>query len=285
MSSTVLCTMARTSTQALVVTSPATITTPVLTSVSQATRPLTSAARMASRMASEIWSATLSGWPSDTDSEVKEKLLLMRRIPCCLAKIVPIPAVELRLGNAVILRSARLDLDRAHQGRDPARALLGVDHRPLGALGHHQGIDLRRDISDRVTGLLLQQTPLIVVDRHPAGLGDEGFELLGAEHGHALAGVENKGNLRGGKLRRMLDHGLAAVRGHDAERDAGSGIGHPIQVGMLHCSGVKGRDLVVIEVGGDEGLSGKGVVHRLDVVEGDALGLHVVAVRPKIMAS
>src|SRR6202046_305160 len=79
-SSTVLRTMASTSTQALVVTSPATITTPVLTSVSQATRPFGSAARMASSTASEIWSATLSGWPSETDSEVKEKLLLMSEI-------------------------------------------------------------------------------------------------------------------------------------------------------------------------------------------------------------
>ena len=30
-----------------------------------------SSARMASRTASEIWSAILSGWPSVTDSEVK----------------------------------------------------------------------------------------------------------------------------------------------------------------------------------------------------------------------
>src|SRR5271154_3548132 len=116
MSSTVLRTMASTSTQALVVTSPATITTPVLTSVSQATRPLGSAARMASSTASEIWSATLSGWPSETDSEVKEKLLLICQIPCKLAKIVPISAVELSLRKAVVLRSARLDLDRTHQG-------------------------------------------------------------------------------------------------------------------------------------------------------------------------
>jgi len=54
MSSTVLRTMASTSTQALVVTSPATMTTPVLTMVSQATLPLGSAARMASSTASEI---------------------------------------------------------------------------------------------------------------------------------------------------------------------------------------------------------------------------------------
>src|SRR5918999_219097 len=45
--------------------------TPVVTSVSHATRPIGSSARMASRTASEIWSASLSGWPSVTDSEVK----------------------------------------------------------------------------------------------------------------------------------------------------------------------------------------------------------------------
>src|SRR5450432_3982895 len=121
MSSTVLRTIASTSTQALVVTSPATITTPVLTSVSHATRPLGSAARMASRTASEIWSATLSGWPSETDSEVNEKLLLICQIPCKLAKIVAMAAVELSLGETVVLGSARLYLDCTHQGRDPAR--------------------------------------------------------------------------------------------------------------------------------------------------------------------
>src|SRR5450759_63318 len=61
--------------QALVVTSPATIATPVLTIVSQATRARLSCARIASRTASEIWSAPLSGWPSETDAEVKRELL------------------------------------------------------------------------------------------------------------------------------------------------------------------------------------------------------------------
>ena len=58
------------STHALVVTSPATIAAPVFTSVSQATRARLSWARIASSTASEIWSAILSGWPSETDSEV-----------------------------------------------------------------------------------------------------------------------------------------------------------------------------------------------------------------------
>src|SRR5919199_2784243 len=50
--------------------SPATTTRPVVISVSHATRPPGSSARTASRIVSEIWSATLSGWPSVTDSEV-----------------------------------------------------------------------------------------------------------------------------------------------------------------------------------------------------------------------
>src|SRR3984957_12421191 len=102
-SSTVLRTMASTSTHALVVTSPATITTPVLTSVSQATRPFGSAATIGTRTASEIWSATLSGWPSETDSEVNEKLLLICQFPRKLAKIVVIAAGELSLGYAGVL--------------------------------------------------------------------------------------------------------------------------------------------------------------------------------------
>src|SRR5262249_42940592 len=48
----------------------ATTTRSVVTSVSQATRLVGSAARQWSRMASLTWSATLSGWPIDTLSLV-----------------------------------------------------------------------------------------------------------------------------------------------------------------------------------------------------------------------
>src|SRR5262249_45736286 len=51
--------------------SPATTTRSVVTRVSQATRLSGSAARQWSRTASLIWSATLSGWPMETDSLVK----------------------------------------------------------------------------------------------------------------------------------------------------------------------------------------------------------------------
>src|SRR5262245_45292382 len=65
--------MAPTVRGALVVISPATMARLVVTSVSQATRLVGSWDRQKSRTASEIWSATLSGWPMDTDSLVNRK--------------------------------------------------------------------------------------------------------------------------------------------------------------------------------------------------------------------
>src|SRR5579863_4995304 len=60
---------------AVVVISPATTTNPVVTNVSQATRPLGSWRITSSSTASEIWSAILSGCPSVTDSDVNRKFL------------------------------------------------------------------------------------------------------------------------------------------------------------------------------------------------------------------
>src|SRR5450759_671775 len=68
-------------TRAPVVISPASTTKLSLTRVSAATLERLSWAKMASRIASEIWSATLSGWPSETDSEVKRKLLMFGAVP------------------------------------------------------------------------------------------------------------------------------------------------------------------------------------------------------------
>src|SRR5580700_7588520 len=60
-------------------------TRPVAVRVSQATRLEGSSARQASRMASEIWSAILSGWPSVTDSEVNRYRFLDAKL-CCLLR-------------------------------------------------------------------------------------------------------------------------------------------------------------------------------------------------------
>ena len=70
MSQTVSRTMFWNSTYVDVVISPNTRTSPVVVAVSQATRASGSLSRMLSRMASEIWSHILSGWPSVTDSDV-----------------------------------------------------------------------------------------------------------------------------------------------------------------------------------------------------------------------
>src|SRR5580704_1440600 len=55
---------------------------PVVTSTSQATLPVGSSASTASRTASEIWSAILSGCPSVTDSDVK--ICLIRSATCLI---------------------------------------------------------------------------------------------------------------------------------------------------------------------------------------------------------
>src|SRR5436190_23744999 len=74
------------STYVSVVISPETTIRPVFTSVSHATREPGSSRRHASRTPSEIWSATLSGCPSVTDSEVNRysfsaKLVMPDRLP------------------------------------------------------------------------------------------------------------------------------------------------------------------------------------------------------------
>src|SRR5215467_9091 len=66
-------TMSGTCTYVDVVISPATHASPVVTSVSAATRASGSSVRIASRIASEIASATLSGCPSVTDSDVNSR--------------------------------------------------------------------------------------------------------------------------------------------------------------------------------------------------------------------
>src|SRR5512133_155522 len=112
--------------------SPATTTSPVVINVSQATRPSGSSARTASRTVSEIWSATLSGCPSVTDSEVNRN---------SRAAMGPQATQNARLldaqeeGDLELVGAADGELDRGaqrlqvppHLGRDP-RTAEPVDH-------------------------------------------------------------------------------------------------------------------------------------------------------------
>src|ERR1044072_7985537 len=105
------------STKVSVETSPETTTRPVLTSVSHATRPVGSSRMTASSTPSEIWSATLSGWPSVTDSEVKRYSF----------------SAKLVIGGGLsVLAAAGLALDERDDARQPvptdpgAQAVLDV---------------------------------------------------------------------------------------------------------------------------------------------------------------
>src|SRR5918998_4186506 len=115
--------------------SPETTTRPVFTRVSQATRPVGSSRMTASRTPSEIWSATLSGWPSVTDSDVnRNSLSLMRRgslaIPVALLALLEVdhdrdPLERVALAQPVLDEVrvvASQPLARVHLDREPRRA-------------------------------------------------------------------------------------------------------------------------------------------------------------------
>src|SRR4051812_31626875 len=119
-------------TRALVVISPASTTRLFLTSVSAATRERGSWARIASSTASEIWSATLSGCPSDTDSEVNRNSLIAcaflwegARIPksCLSPAFSCVSPGSCRCRSCTHWKHPRLaDLwDLAHLSQEPVR--------------------------------------------------------------------------------------------------------------------------------------------------------------------
>lgn len=87
---------------------------PVLARHSQATRPLGSSARTASRTPSEIWSQTLSGCPSVTDSEVNRYSL--SDSSRALIGSVLLPGREHELGAKLIVLVGDGEADRMDPG-------------------------------------------------------------------------------------------------------------------------------------------------------------------------
>src|SRR3954467_7416273 len=93
---------------------------PVVTRVSQATRLVGSWRRTSSRTASEIWSATLSGWPSVTDSDVNR---------WASRWLMVTPLAENVLGSR----------------HGPTRIVRGEDrHAPRGRMGKREGVPVDR---------------------------------------------------------------------------------------------------------------------------------------------
>src|SRR3954454_23897979 len=138
-------TMSAMSTYPAVVTSPAMCTCPVVISVSTATRLRGSCSSIASRIASLIWSAILSGWPSVTDSDVKRR----RGTRCSLGRRAE-PAAERPAGryrrSSTVRRSAAEGALPAPAHRGPDAGSDGVlapvrdlGHGPVGGQ-HHRGV-------------------------------------------------------------------------------------------------------------------------------------------------
>src|SRR5438270_9047080 len=147
----VLRTIAGISIQAEVVISPATSTRPVVVAASQATRAIGSWARIASRTPSEIWSHSLSGCPSVTDSAVKNdfgffiKSLIMGSDLLSILN-QPLRARLPRVQVFILLRSQRIEahahsmelearnlfVDRGGDGIDTGLQILGRDQHIFG---------------------------------------------------------------------------------------------------------------------------------------------------------
>jgi hypothetical protein len=97
----------------------------------------------------------------------------------------------------------------------------------------------------------------------------------------AWPGIEDEGDAGLGEFLRVLQHALVTVGADDADGHAGDVL-HVVLVAAHHRAGVEGGDLVVVQVGGDEGLGGEQLVDHLDPVQGDALFLEPLAVRAEV---
>src|SRR5687767_8228075 len=113
------------------------IARPVVTSVSHATRPTRSCARIASRMESEIWSAILSGCPSVTDSDVNR----YRPLRLMSFELLALHRLRARLPRANRPNVSDWRPDRQPRAPSPAR-MKAIVHRAEPRL-EHVGVNLR----------------------------------------------------------------------------------------------------------------------------------------------
>src|SRR3954452_6834365 len=186
------------STYVVVEISPETTTRPVLTRVLHETRPYGSSRRTASSTPSEIWSATLSGWPSVTDSDVNRNSLSAnwvmrpdRLAPCLLAgPASPLAALvevddQRHAVHAVTAAQSVLDEVRVVAGHagagvdrdgEPRRALADLGH-----VEHPQAVAADRGWLPRLDHLPEETIELGRGDplAHPVAQGDRLAEQAG----------------------------------------------------------------------------------------------------------
>ena len=202
----------------------------------------------------------------------------------------------------MVLRAAFGDLDRTEQGREPARGgpihvvgnskkqarpvriaatggiedarglhggngfnpALRINPRTLRTLRDDERFHQLRQLLDGFAGALLDQFRLVVVGRNVIGLTDEIHQVIAIEQGQALPRIENEGHAGFAEFARMLQHALAPVGRDDAEPDI-LRIGNVIEMREVHRPRMECRDLVVVEIGGDEGLGREGLGHLAHV--------------------
>src|SRR5688572_24684745 len=154
------------STTAFAVISPAITTSPVLQSVSAATRARGSFASTASSTASDTWSATLSGCPSLTDSEVNRKLLLMGSLRSSFPAARDHEGLVVEPQAAVLLQHGLRHVEVVAVGDDAVQALvLDLVDVDRGVPGGEQ-----RRGADAVADLVRQRVHLVAEDGFLVGL-------------------------------------------------------------------------------------------------------------------
>src|SRR5215203_1424969 len=200
---------------ALVEISPETTAIPVFTSVSQATRPPGSSRMIASRTPSEIWSATLSGWPSVTDSDVKRYSPSASGLEVGMRGSVEefCPVAEL-----IAVATATGCRDEVDDQRD-ALQLVGLAHPVLQVIGPIAGnqppvVDLDRDPRRALPHLrgVVEPQPLVAAGRRRVlgdGVGEEAVQL---RRRHPLGRLV--GQLQGPRKQRA---DVAAMLGRDRD--------------------------------------------------------------------
>src|ERR671912_2347869 len=110
-----------------------------------------------------------------------------------------------------------------------------------------------RQICQRELCAVAQHLALIIIDSYVARTVDKPPQLFARKHRQSLPGIEHERNSALSELRRMLQHALATVGRYDAELDRAICWNRiPVRIG--HRARGKRSDLIVIDVGSDEGL-------------------------------
>ena len=133
---------------------------------------------------------------------------------------------------------------------------IGVNVRAFCTSCDHQRLHKFRDLFRRLAGLILQHACFVIVYRHVVCHADEVHQFFAGKHRHSLARIKHKRNARFSKFLCVLQHCIASIGRDDAEFDV-TRIGHMVDLGGIHRAGVKGGNLVVVKVSGDECLCGK----------------------------